>query len=389
MQPITGQPRQSLSATFIKNLLQDQANVRVAYGALRYDANLTFVEDITAWMSSGSSIKSDSTATIHRTCQLALDSGNPVVYGTDFVKPYMDLIDPDTEQSARFYLGVYTLSTPTFDNSKSPSVLTITGYDLLYYLNMPVGDSVQVLAGTDPITEAQTLILQAFPGAQINAVDTTSTLAADMTFPFDGTTNSTYLDVVNALLKSCGYQPLWVDWNGVFQLLPYVTPTTTNAEWIFDIGADNNIVAEQRTSQQDLFTVPNWWRFVMQNLSAAPVEGTTQYTYIDNSLTNPGSFANRKRLVKKIVSLNAADYVGLVAAAQSFIAQDLTPAEQFTLSTSPFPLAWHYDQILMVDPNLDNVPPLNTRLRRVQAIVWEIQLDGSRDMTWTWQTVAT
>jgi hypothetical protein len=389
MQPLTASPRQSLSTQFVTDLLQNKANIKIAYGAHRYDANLTYVQDITAWMSSGSSIKSDSTASIHRTCTLMLDSDNPVVYGTDFVKPYMDIIDPDTEQAARFYLGVYTLSTPTFDNSKRPSVLSITGYDLLYYLNQPVGDSVQVLAGADPITEAQALIAEAFPGAVINAVDTTSTLAADMTFPFDASNQTLYLDIVNQLLKSVGYQPLWVDWNGVFQLVPYVTPTSTNAEWTFDLSADKNIVAEARTSQQDLFSVPNWWRFVMQNLSGVPVEGTTQYTYVDNSAQSPGSAVNRKRLIKKIVSVSAADYAGLVSYAQSVVAQDLTPAEQFTVSTSPFPLAWQYDQILMIDPNLDLVPPLKSRLRRVQALVWTLPLDGAADMTWTWQTVAT
>lgn len=389
MQALNAAPRTGLSQTGILDLLQTGKNLRVGYGARRLDKNLVVQEDLSPWMSAGSSIKSDSTASIHRTCTLKLDSTNPITYGTDFVQPWMDLTNPDTGFTARFYLGVYTLATPTYDNSKLPSVLDVTGYDLLYYLNDVIGDSIQIASGANPIDQATSLILAAFPGATINAVPTTATLSSALTFPFDSSNSSTtYLEVINTLLAACGYQPLWVDWNGAFQLVPYVTPTTTNAEWTFDVQAADNIVAEQRSSSQDLFNVPNKWIFIMENLSAAPVEGTTQFTYVDTSLNNPSSFPNRGRIKRKIEFVAAADYPSLVTFGQSVIAQDITPAEQFDVSTSPFPIAWQYDQILYIDSNLAPIPPALQRVRRVQALTWELPLDGG-DMTWTWQTVAT
>lgn len=389
MQPLLDGPRAGLPLTTVTDLLQGTNNLRVGYGARRLDRNMNIQEDLTPFMSAGSSITSDSTASIHRTCTLTLDSNNPVVYGTDFVQPWMDLTNPDTGATARFYLGVYTLATPSFDNSKLPSALSVTGYDLLYYLNDVIGDSIQIPAGSDPIVQATNLILAAFPGAQIQAIDTTTTLTSALTFPFDSSNNSTsYLEVINTLLAAVGYQPVWVDWNGTFQLVPYVTPTNTNAEWTFDLTAEDNIVAEPRTSTQDLFSVPNYWIFIMENLTAAPVEGTTQFSYIDASPNNPASLPNRGRIKRKITFVSTADFASLVQFGLSVIAQDITPAETFDITTSPFPLAWQYDQILYIDSNLASVPPALQGVRRVQATQWSLPLDGG-DMTWTWQTVAT
>lgn len=390
MQQLLDIPRQSLSPDTVTGLLQSFQNVQVSYGARHLDATLSVIGDLTEFMSEGSSIASDVTASPHRTCTLMLDSTNPVNYGTEFVQPYMVLTNPNTGESATFYLGVYTLSTPAYDNSNLPSVLTVTGWDLLYYMNAVIGDSVQITAGTDPVTAAITLIGEAFPGANINYVDTTSVLAAPVTFPFDENDSATdYLTVINTLLATCGYQPLWVDWSGTFQLLPYVTPTSTDAEWSFDLTDADNIVAEQRESEQDLFDVPNYWLFVMTNLTTPPVEGVSQLTYIDASPTNPGSFVNRGRYLKKILYVTAADFPSLQAFGLSVVAADLRPVETFTVTTSPFPLAWHYDQIAMRDPNLVSIPPTFAQTRRVQSMSWTLPLDGQSDMEWTWQTVYT
>lgn len=388
MQPILANPRQALLPSLVTGLLQTLPNIKIAYGARRLDPSLNELDDISGFMSSGCTVDSDSSATIHRTCTLMLDSDNPVRYGQDLVQPYMTIIDANTEEEATFNLGVYTLASPTYDNSNLPSILTLTGYDLLYYINTVIGDSVQIAAGADPIAAATTLVVAAFPNAIVQATPTTSTLTAALTFPFDDSHDgTTYLEVINALLGAIGYQPLWVDWEGQFQLQPYAAPSTRDPEWTFDINADDNIVAEQRTSVQDLFSVPNTWQFVMTDLKVSPIEGETQFTYIDASPINPGSTYNRARTVRKTQFVKAADYASLVAYGLSIVVQDLSPAETFAISTSPFPLAWHYDQILMYDPNLFSVPPAYTGTRRVQAVKWTLPLDGLSDMMWTWQTV--
>lgn len=388
MQPINAVPRTGLLAQTIIDLLQNDAVLSIAYGAQWLDANLEVVGDVTEYMSEGSDVVMDSSAAIHTTGTILLDSTCPMNFTTDFIKPYMILSSPDTGLSATFYLGVYTLQTPDHDNSVSPALMTFTAYDLMYWLTQPVGDSVQAAVGANPIRTAIALIETAFPPAVVQFTDTTSVLSSAMVWPFDsGNSATTYLDIINQLLASAGYHELWVDWNGNFIIQPYASPGAQAIEWVFDLTAENNIVAEARTSNQDLFNVPNYWIFIMNNLQEAPVEGETQYTYVDNSPSNPGSYANRGRYIKKPMFIDAADYASLVAAATKQINEDLAPAETFSVTTSPFPLAWFEDQITLIDPNLEAIEPLLSTTRHTMALGWTLPLDGQSDMTWALQTV--
>lgn len=387
MQGLTDGPRIGLADTVVTGLLQSDPSVQVEYGCEWLNSNLALVEDITEYMLAGSTVSSDIYATIHRSCSLVFSSDVPFDYATDFVKPYMVLRNPNTDQSARFNLGVYTLESPDFDLSVSPSALTFSGLDLLHFLDQPIGDSFEIAAGVDPVDVAADLIASIVPGSVVSAAPSGEVTASAYTWAYAD--SPTYLGVVNDLMSLVGYLGVWVDWDGVFQLVPYVNPTFGSTEWTFDLGSDDNIVAEDRTAQQNFFDVPNWWRFVISNLDHTPVEGVDMVTYIDSDPDNPGSFANRNRLIKRTESVDVISYTALVAYATVSIAADLSPAETFDIKTSPFPLAWHRDLIRMIDPNLANLPPIKSQYRRVLARSWELSLDGSDDMSWVWETVST
>jgi hypothetical protein len=300
----------------------------------------------------------------------------------------MVLRNPNTGEGARFNLGVFALEAPEFQLAESPSSLTFSGLDLLYFLDQPIGDSYEMPIGSDPVVVAASLIAAAVPGATVNFVPSGASTTVPFTWPYSEQEAATYLSVVNDMLALVGYLGVWVDWDGVFQLVPYVQPSIGTVEWVFDLSATDNVVSEQRTAAQSFFNVPNWWRFTMQNLTETPTEGTNMLTYIDEDPDNPGSYPNRGRYIKKTLFVDAASWAGLVAQAAVTIAADLSPAETFNVSTSPFPLAWHRDLIRMVDPSLADLPPNNSTVRRVLARSWEITLDGSADMTWTWETVS-
>lgn len=389
MQPLLDSPRNGLSAAVVTGLLQSDPSVKVEYGCEWLNSGLALVEDITDFMLAGSTISSNIYDTIHRSCSLVFSSDAPFDYATDFVKPYMVLSNPNTGDSARFNLGVYTLETPDFDLSVSPSSLTFSGLDLLHFLDQPVGDSFEMEVGSDPVQVAVDLILLAVPGAVVDYVLSGEATTQVYSWPYGNQEEYSYLSIVNDLMALVGFLGVWVDWDGVFQLVPYVPPSLGSVEWTFDLEADDNIVAEDRTAAQSFFDVPNWWRFVIANLDVSPVEGSTMLTYIDNDPDNPGSFPNRGRYIKKTVSVDAASYDALVALATVTIAADLSPAETFTVKTSPFPLGWHRDLIAMTDPGLTNLPPAYSSYRRLLARSWDLPLDGSDDMSWLWETIAT
>lgn len=391
MQPLTDGPRKGLAEKAIRALLQSHSTIAITYGADALDENFAQVADISAYVSGGSTITSSVTATVQRTCTLNIDAD--VVdtgwsYLSGFVRPFMRITDVASGFAAVFRLGVYTLPTPGRELGTTPATLAFSGYDLIYLLRQPIGDSYEVPAGSDPAAAAAAVIGLAIPGVTVLTTASGSTLPTQMTWPFDASAPTTFLDVVNALLASIGYRQVWVDWEGQFRIEPFIDLQGVSAEWTFDYSADDNIIAASHTQDVDIYDVPNYWRFVMADLPDLPVEGVSQFTWTDSSPANPGSTVNRGRLVRHIESVTAADFPALLSYAQRTIVANLAPGETFTVSTAPFPLAWHMDVIDYKDPALSGtLPSTPGASRRVVATDWTLPLDGQSDMTWTWQTV--
>lgn len=386
MQPILDGPRLGLVASQVLDLLTKSSSVKIESGLEVYDNSLIFQRDISGSLQNGSSITSDATAQIHRSCTLVLDADADFNYLSDFVKPYMTLTDTVSGYSARFNLGIYSLVSPAPDLSLAPGQSTYTGYDLLQVLNQPIGNTYEVAAGQNPVTKAQTLITSIFPAATFVSVPTTLTTGTVYSWPLDGSNSFTYLSVVNDLLRLIGYAPLWVDWDGNFRMAPYVDVNNADngTEWAFDLStAKGSIVNEARSIYQDVFDVPNQWVFVMNNLDAAPVEGTTQFTFTDvySPVTSVGA---RGRTIRKVIFVDAVDYASLVVAAALFIEADLHPTEAFAISLFPLPLFWHRDTASYIDPVLGTIGPLFEDERRVMVQSWSLPLDvvsGDMGMT--------
>lgn len=391
MQPLLDGPRAGLSEAFVKSLLQSHSTIRISYGAKALAADFTEVADISQYITSGSEVSSSVDNTVHRTCTLHIDADVTTTgwsYLSGFVKPYMTIEDVATGQSATFHLGVYTLTTPSRGLGTTPATLQFTGYDLNYLLRQPIGDSYEAAAGTDPAQAAGDVISLAIPNVAVTVVASGSVLPSQITWPFDASKPTTYLDIITGLLASVGYRQPWADWDGTIRVEPFVDLQTAKVEWTFDIEDPANIVADDRTQDIDLYNVPNWWRFVMADLPDTPVEGQTQFTWEDNSAVNPGSTLNRGRRIRHIESVKAASYDDLVSYAQRVIVDTIKPGETFTVKTQPFPLAWHLDVIRFNDPALEASLPSTAGGRRVVATSWKLALDGQTDMEWTWQTIS-
>lgn len=389
MQPLLDGPRRGLTEAQVRGLLQSDSAIQITFGAEALDDSFAVISDISDYLSAGE-IDSDANSTVQRVCSLTLDADvtdSGWSYLSGFVKPYQTFTDLATGVSARFYLGVYTLTTPKRTLGTTPASLQFQGYDLCYLLRQQIGDSYEVAAGEDPATAAATVIGLAIPEVEVIVTPSGSTLDQPLSWPFDGEHPVTFLEVVETLLASIGYRQVWVDWNGSFRIEPFIDLQDASFEWTFDASASDNIVAEETTQDIDIFTVPNWWRFVMADLTDVPEEGVTMFTYTDASPLNPGSTVNRGRVIRKIVEVKAATYGDLVAFAQRQIAADMTPAETFEAKTQPFPLAWHLDVIHFQNESLGDALPLSPGgARRVVSTTWKLPLDGS-DMDWTWQTI--
>jgi hypothetical protein len=390
VQPLLDGPRASLTEAAVKGLLQSHSSIQVTYGADGLDGSFRTIADLSAYVSAGT-ITSDISSTVQRTLGINIDSdatSSGWNYLSGFVKPYTTFTDMATGVSARFNLGVYTLTTPLRPLGGSPSTLQFQGYDLIYLLRQQVGDTYEVAAGSDPAAAAAQVIGLAIPEVTVLTVGSATVLPNRLTWPFNPAHPTTFLDIVQVLLGSIGYREVWVDWEGRFRIEPFIDMQQTEFEWTFDMNADDNIVAEEVTQEVDVYDVPNWWRFVMNDLIDTPVEGVSQFTWQDTSPANPGSTMNRGRLIRHIESVSVATYSDLVTYGQRVIAASMSPGETFTVKTQPFPLAWHMDTIHFLSPALAaSLPSTPGGTRRVLAATWKLDITGQTDMEWTWQTI--
>lgn len=351
--------------------------LEVDFGVETLDSNDVVTGDITADVVTGE-VDRDNYATVHGTCKL--DIVRALQWGAVRVRPYMVL--QANGLAFRWNLGVYILTTPDRPVGESPATYSATGYDKLYLLGQLIGDTYSVAAGTDVLTAVAAAITSSGVGGQVNIDGTAAgkTLASDLVWPLDEQNQATWLRVINDLLATIGYRGMYADRDGALRAEPYVTPADRSPLWAFDADDELlSLVGFDRTETQDLWPVPNWWRFIQRGLATAPTEGAGQYTVAtaDDDPTSAASLGYTKR---SVVFLDAADQDSLVAQGNQQVATDRQVTQTLDITTAPFPIAWHFDVYTYADSQLGGEV-------KVQSASWTLPLDGS-DMTHKWEVVS-
>ena len=388
MQTLNAPPRDAFTASQVTSLLLAPA-ITVSAGLERLNASLVVQEDISNDLLSGQ-VDRLMNATVHGTCKL--DISRALAWGIDLVRPYMTITDGRI--TARFNLGVFSLTTPERLGGINPETYTCAGFDRLYLLHRPVGDSYAVTAGTGYLAAIRSVVATAgLTGINLDGTAELKTLPTDMVWPLVKSTTTavktlapsavnagpgatTWLNIVNDLLAAINYRGLWADENGIFRSEPYINPALRPPEFTFTVDAQT-IVGQTRAFVQDIWAVPNRWVFIQQNPATAPVEGTGQYT-VNNVNTGLTSQKSRGLVWAKVVELAAADQATLGAQGDVIVAADQRVAATIKPTTGPFPVAGHWDVFNLVDPSL--------LVQKVVCSQWQLPLDGS-DMTVIWDVV--
>lgn len=364
MQPLVIPPREDLTEAQVVDLIQTASGVVIGCGCELLDLNLTVLEDITEDFQGGS-VSRGSYDTLHGTASLTVARELP--FGWAILRPYLTLSDGSV--TARFRLGAYFTNTPSRHLAEKPVKYDIQCYDILSALDDQVGDAYAVEDGTGYLAAIEAiLIARGITQYVIDQDAVASVLPTDRVWAFDDTT--TWLTIVNDLLASIGYAGIWSDWDGKLRCHPYIRPIDRGSEWTYDVGGLTSMLATARSSHRDFTLAPNRWVFVRQNNidSTPPTEGDGVYTYV-NELAGDTSVAGRKRTITKKVSVDVADQVSLLAAAQRTIDADTHIPVKVAAETFPNPLHWHFDLLNLDDPALGPATHvLGTR--------WTLPLDG-------------
>lgn len=376
--------------------------------------------DISDVLLDGSSVAYDNTAKVGGTASLNLDPavwemlGNPsmtqqwAASGTipgrrntmywgnprTRLRPYMTF-SAEGMPSAKFYCGVYIPASPQTSMDSGQPIYSVSCYDLTSILDVPLTQSFTYPVGYNIINAVVALVtLFTIPGHlymdildDTNGALSTRQLAAPMSWGVDS--GATYLDVINALLSAAGCYNLWSDDVGFLHISQWADPRQQGAGWDFDAtDGQLNIIDPSGSWQPNIWQIPNTWVFTQNGLTGAPIEGQGQYTVVNQS-SGPTSIDRQfGRVYVKHQSLDAATQTDLVSQGTAVMIQDTMFGEQFTVNTSPLPIAGHADVVAFTSDNIE--PNLfadtDTQRRLCYVTSWQMPLNGD-DMTWNWATI--
>ena len=380
MQPLCAPPRDHLTPAQVAALLQDAPALGMSGGLELVDRTLTVIEDISGDLAGGN-VERSSYATMHGSCRLKVS--RPLDWGAGLVRPYVTLTDGTI--SARFNLGVYHTTTPSTSFKENPPTFDVEGYDVLYRLNQPVGGGYSIAAGEPYLEKVEDILTgRGYLKYLIDPAAASTVAPASKVWPLTGDAESgggfRWLGIVNDMLGSAGYQGIWSDWDGYLRCEPYHRPVERSPEWYYSDDPLVTMLSAERSLEFDYFDTPNRWVVWRSNMldEAHPVEGNGLYVYVNQS-TGPTSVAARDGLViTRAEALDAANHGALIALAEQMIDADMQVPQSFTLKTSPNPLHWHFDRMLLSDSA--SIPYADVMCTR-----WSLPLPpdtGDMDQSW-------
>ena len=236
---------------------------------------------------------------------------------SDEIKPYL-VIDGQEHP-----LGVFLPAAVTPTTNKGQTALSVEAYDRCWLVrDNRVDGRVYFAAGTKYITAIETL-LASCGVASISITDTDSTFATDRD---DWEPGTSYLSIVNALLKEISYNELWFDENGVAIIEPASValaknikhhftskkPDPRNSKEISMIGMYPRI-----SKTTDIYQKPNVFVCICSN----PEKTSDMISKAEN--INPESPLSIPRRGRRIVSVEKIDNIPDQAALDKYAERKL------------------------------------------------------------------
>jgi len=242
------------------------------------------------------------------TANFSINNSCDINYLSDLIKPWYCMIVSGV--TYRFPLGVYLLLSPQKKSDGKMVSRDVTGYDLLYALEQDkITSSASYASGTNVIDLVIILIESVGTWANHDIKESSEVLGTDMSFEV-GTSK---LSIINSLLKTINYYPLFADGNGIFRTDPWdENPYIT---WSFE---DNNesLYTSGIEAKLDYAEMYNKVIVVTNQLTADTEPFSCILTFEDINMSNhPFSYTNIGRYVTKKIDSEAVsqDYTDLIA----------------------------------------------------------------------------
>lgn len=184
-------------------------------------------------------------------------------YMSDRIKPYMEIEMPDGNW-LEFPLGVFLLNSPTRSDQVKGVYRDVEAYDQLVVLQEDKALWNRTFWGY--VHEEVTELLESlgFDRKFINIPPTTKTGRWNFAM------GTPIIEIINTMLDTASYTPIWVDANGVFRSSPYVLPTDRPAEYIYQ-DDELSVTYNGMDEELDVFNTANYVIVVQSNVETAPL----------------------------------------------------------------------------------------------------------------------
>jgi hypothetical protein len=376
VQGFTDAPRSGLTSDQVRWLLAHGPQVQVDQGCDLLDTSNNVVADISEDMVSGGEVTGDNTVTgeqVAGKCQIKLM--RELVWGRDRVRPWVSLSDGAV--TAKFYQGVYVLTTPQQPSGETPATYDVQGYDQTSILTDQVGDTYVVAAGTTYLQALRNVLTASGVGANLLLAGDAGSKALPYAMVwalYDG--GPSWLTICADLLASIGYERLWADEMGNLRSQPATDPATRPLAWTFDVtdGSVDSLVSPGWTRDQDMWAAPNKWIFIRSNTGGtSPTVANGMVYKVTNQSDGPSSIdALSGRVRTTVVYLDVPDAATLKTQGDLAVAADKAASVSVSLQTF-LPAIGHGDVVQFVQPG---------RSEKLGVATWTTNLDGSQG-AWT------
>lgn len=235
-------------------------------------------------------IKIDFTRDIIGTINLEMKNYDSINFLSDLIRPHYYTIYEGTTYT--FPLGTYMLSSPKKRSDGNFITRYVQGYDLLKALeDDKTTTSTYYAAGTDVYDTITTLLDGVGNWVRYSIEPSTETLVEDMSYEL----GRSKLFIINSLLNTINYYPLWANGEGVFCSIPWAD--YNNIAWEFEdnsyslyepgITQDidysemyNRVVVIARQLTEDTAPLYKVWTFEDESMDAHPLSYTSLGRYI-------------------------------------------------------------------------------------------------------------
>ena len=271
------------------------------------------------------SIKLDFTKDIIGSANFKMLNNENINYLSDLIRPWYCVNYEGVDYE--FPLGTYMLISPEKESDGMAVTRNIQGYDLLYALEQDKTTTSSFFEKGDNVTDAIKDILDNI-GTWVNysIPDSDEVLGEDMSYEI----GRSKLFIINSLLNTINYYPLWATGNGVYKSVPW--SDSQNSIWTFEDN-ENSLYQSGIKLNLDYSQMYNKVVVVAGQLTADTEPLVSELTFEDEGLDDhPLSYTSLGRYIVKKFDSEAVsqDYVDARARRELLKMLEIEEAIEYT-----------------------------------------------------------